>query len=47
MMIPVGAAGNQQLVLLRKHGDQLERSAVMSVRFVPMTGEARKNIQKE
>jgi hypothetical protein len=27
-------------VLLRKRGGKLEQSAVLSVRFVPMTGEA-------
>lgn len=40
MIIPVGPAGNQQLILLRKRGAQLERQAVLPVRFVPMTGEA-------
>jgi protein-L-isoaspartate(D-aspartate) O-methyltransferase len=40
MIVPVGVAGVQELVLFRKHGGQLEERAVMSVRFVPMTGGA-------
>jgi protein-L-isoaspartate(D-aspartate) O-methyltransferase len=40
MIIPVGPAWDQQLVLLRKQGDHLEKRAVLPVRFVPMTGEA-------
>jgi protein-L-isoaspartate(D-aspartate) O-methyltransferase len=40
MIIPVGPAGNQELVLLTKRGDKLERRAVLPVRFVPMTGES-------
>ena len=40
MIIPVGPMGDQELVLLRKQGEQLERHAVLSVRFVPMTGGA-------
>jgi len=42
MMIPVGPAGNQDLVLLRKQGNRLEKRATLPVRFVPMTGEAQK-----
>ena len=42
MIIPVGPAGDQQLVLLRKQGGQLEKRAVLPVRFVPMTGEAQR-----
>jgi protein-L-isoaspartate(D-aspartate) O-methyltransferase len=38
MIIPVGSLHDQQLVLLRKRGDQLQESAVIPVRFVPMTG---------
>jgi protein-L-isoaspartate(D-aspartate) O-methyltransferase len=38
MMIPVGPAGNQELYLLRKKGGKVEKDAVLSVRFVPMTG---------
>ena len=37
MIIPVGPAGAQQLVLLRKHGEALEQQAILPVRFVPMT----------
>ena len=46
MIIPVGPAGDQELVLLRKHGDKLERRAVLPVRFVPMTGEAARKSEK-
>jgi protein-L-isoaspartate(D-aspartate) O-methyltransferase len=41
IIIPVGPAWNQDLVLLRKRGGRLEQQAVMPVSFVPMTGEAR------
>lgn len=40
MIIPVGPLHNQQLILLRKQDGELERKAVLPVRFVPMTGEA-------
>jgi protein-L-isoaspartate(D-aspartate) O-methyltransferase len=40
LIIPVGERFTQQLVLLEKHGTQLERRAVLPVRFVPMTGQA-------
>ena len=40
MIIPVGPAGNQELYLLRKKGIAIEKSAVLPVRFVPMTGES-------
>jgi len=40
MIIPVGPMGNQELVLLCKQGERLEKRAVLSVRFVPMTGAA-------
>jgi protein-L-isoaspartate(D-aspartate) O-methyltransferase len=40
IVIPIGPAGDQQLVLLRKQGAALEQSAVIPVRFVPMTGQA-------
>jgi protein-L-isoaspartate(D-aspartate) O-methyltransferase len=40
MIIPIGPSWNQQLVLLRKTGDHLDRHAVLPVRFVPMTGDA-------
>ncbi len=42
MIIPVGPLWDQELVLLRKQGDKLERRAVLPVRFVPMTGESQK-----
>jgi protein-L-isoaspartate(D-aspartate) O-methyltransferase len=42
MIIPVGPAGNQELVLLRKRRTRLETQAVLPVRFVPMTGAAQK-----
>lgn len=38
MIIPVGADGGvQQLVLLRKSGGEVQKTAVLDVRFVPMT----------
>jgi protein-L-isoaspartate(D-aspartate) O-methyltransferase len=40
MIIPVGSGMNQELVLLRKTGDKIEKESVLPVRFVPMTGEA-------
>jgi protein-L-isoaspartate(D-aspartate) O-methyltransferase len=40
MIIPIGPLGDQELVLLRKQGGQLEKHAVLPVRFVPMTGGA-------
>lgn len=43
MIIPVGPQGEpQQLVLLRKNGERIERKKVLPVVFVPMTGEAEK-----
>ena len=42
MIIPVGPMGDQELVLLRKQGEQLEKRAVLPVRFVPMTGGAQR-----
>lgn len=42
MIVPVGAGGSQELVMLHKRGGQLEKRAVLPVRFVPMTGEARR-----
>jgi len=41
MIIPVGAEGEQELVLLVKREGRVERRAVLPVRFVPMTGEGR------
>jgi protein-L-isoaspartate(D-aspartate) O-methyltransferase len=40
MIIPVGGGMEQELILLRKHGDKIEKQSVLPVRFVPMTGEA-------
>lgn len=40
MIIPVGGGMNQELVLLRKEGGNVEQQSVLPVRFVPMTGEA-------
>jgi protein-L-isoaspartate(D-aspartate) O-methyltransferase len=42
MIIPVGGGMEQQLILLRKHDEQIEKQSVLPVRFVPMTGEAEK-----
>jgi protein-L-isoaspartate(D-aspartate) O-methyltransferase len=39
MIIPVGPIWDQELILLRKQGERLEKCAVLPVRFVPMTGE--------
>jgi protein-L-isoaspartate(D-aspartate) O-methyltransferase len=38
IIIPVGSAGNQELYVLHKKGDKVERHAILPVRFVPMTG---------
>jgi protein-L-isoaspartate(D-aspartate) O-methyltransferase len=38
MIIPVGSPGTQELFLLRKRGTKVEQTAVLPVRFVPMTG---------
>lgn len=43
MIIPVGPTWDQELVLLRKQGDRLERRAVLPVRFVPMTGQSQRS----
>ena len=43
MIIPVGGSMEQELILLRKHGDKVEKQSVLPVRFVPMTGEAEKS----
>jgi protein-L-isoaspartate(D-aspartate) O-methyltransferase len=42
MIIPVGGFGDQELYLLEKKNGQLQRRAVLPVRFVPMAGEAQK-----
>jgi len=40
MVIPVGSMGEQELIVLSKHGAKLERRAVLPVRFVPMRGQS-------
>lgn len=40
MVIPVGEFGAQEIYVLEKRGGQIERRAVLPVRFVPMTGKA-------
>ena len=40
MIIPVGGRGVQELQLLEKKESGLQRSGVLPVRFVPMTGRA-------
>lgn len=42
MIIPVGGGIGQELILLRKRGDEIKKESVLPVRFVPMTGEAEK-----
>ncbi|WP_345786485.1 protein-L-isoaspartate(D-aspartate) O-methyltransferase [Prosthecobacter sp.] len=43
MIIPVGeTGGKQELYLLKKQADGLRKTAVLPVRFVPMTGKAQK-----
>ncbi len=42
LIIPLGEIWDQKLVLLRKRGQRLEQTAVLPVRFVPMTGEAQR-----
>ncbi|PYJ50459.1 MAG: protein-L-isoaspartate(D-aspartate) O-methyltransferase [Verrucomicrobia bacterium] len=42
MIIPVGGLGDQELYLLQKKNGELQRRAVLPVRFVPMAGEAMK-----
>ena len=39
MIIPVGKANNQKLILLRKIGDRLKEEKTLPVRFVPMVNE--------
>lgn len=38
MVIPVGRAGRQEVIVLRKHGGRLDQQGVLPVQFVPMTG---------
>jgi protein-L-isoaspartate(D-aspartate) O-methyltransferase len=40
MIIPVGKANNQKLVLLRKIGERLKEEKTLPVRFVPMVNKA-------
>jgi protein-L-isoaspartate(D-aspartate) O-methyltransferase len=47
VIIPVGAASNQQLYLLEKKAGRLRQRAVLPVRFVPMTGRAREQKGEE
>ena len=42
LIIPIGKIWDQKLVLLHKRGPRREQTAVLPVRFVPMTGEARR-----
>ncbi len=39
MVIPVGAAGNQQLYILEKRNGELKRTSIARVQFVPFTRE--------
>ena len=41
MIIPVGDDWSQELYLLEKRNDQMKQSAVLPVRFVPMTGRSK------
>jgi protein-L-isoaspartate(D-aspartate) O-methyltransferase len=41
MIVPVGPASNQELVLLERERGAMRQRAVLPVRFVPMTGQAR------
>ncbi len=43
LVLPVGD-DSQELFVLTKHADHIERERIIAVRFVPMTGEAQKNI---
>jgi protein-L-isoaspartate(D-aspartate) O-methyltransferase len=43
MIIPVGPAWEQQLILLVKKKSRLEKNYVLPVRFVPMTGAAERD----
>ncbi len=38
MLIPVGEAREQQLLLIQREGDQIEQTVLEAVRFVPMLG---------
>lgn len=39
MVIPVGKSGSQELYLLEKRGGQIRQTAVIAVKFVPLTRE--------
>ncbi len=41
MIVPVGPVSNQELVLLERQQGSMRQRAVLPVRFVPMTGQAR------
>jgi len=41
MIIPVGSVDDQQLVLIGKRDGKMKRTAILNVRFVPMTGKVR------
>jgi protein-L-isoaspartate(D-aspartate) O-methyltransferase len=43
MIIPVGPAYSQELVLVEKRNGELRRESVLPVRFVPMTGGEKRN----
>jgi protein-L-isoaspartate(D-aspartate) O-methyltransferase len=43
MIIPVGPVSNQALYLLRKKDGKVRPQAILPVRFVPMTGQAKKS----
>lgn len=47
MIIPVGERYQQTLYLMRKKGNELEREALLPTLFVPMTGQAEANRQKQ
>jgi protein-L-isoaspartate(D-aspartate) O-methyltransferase len=46
MIIPVGPTGDQELYVLRKKGEKVERRAVLPVRFVPMTGKQGADVKR-
>lgn len=47
MVIPVGERYQQTLYLMRKKGKELEQEALLPTLFVPMTGQAEANRQKQ
>jgi protein-L-isoaspartate(D-aspartate) O-methyltransferase len=46
MIIPLGSFNHQELVLLHKHDGRLDRQEVLSIHFVPMTGQAQGSASK-